>query len=149
MQISIHDFQAFPKPSHKLALYFYLVDFSSREVQGKARLYTPKKPNELLQTQEISVEVEFDAIQNLTFSDFTDQTGFQFIPLDSETDYWVNGQVESVFEENEGVACHGFIVTTLDAKFWIPDVEISYPSVTIGQWVQFTVIGLTLWDVNY
>lgn len=149
MQISIHDFQVLPKPSHKLAVLCYLVEFASREVQGKAQFYTSKKPNELRQTQEISVEVEFDAIQNLTFSDLTDQRGFQFIPLRSETNYWVSGQVESVFGEIEGVPCQGFIVTTRDAKFWIIDGEVSYPSVNIGRWVQFTITGLTLWDVNY
>ncbi len=149
MQISIHDFQVLPKPSHKVALHFYLVDFSSREVTGKAQLYTSKKPNELRQTQEISVEVEFDSIQNLTFPGLTDQRGFQFIPLGSETNYWVNGQVERAFEEIEGVPCQGFIVTTRDAKFWIIDGEVSSPSVNIGQWVQFTVTGLTLWDASY
>lgn len=149
MQISIHDFQVLPKPSHKVALHFYLVDFSSREVQGKAQLYTSKKPNELRPTQEISVEVEFDSIQNLTFSDLTDQRGFQFIPLDSETNYWVNGQVERAFEEIEGVPCQGFIVTTHNTRFWITGEEVSSSSVNKGQWVQFTVIGLTLWDASY
>lgn len=149
MQISIHDFQVLPKPSHKVALHFYLVDFSSREVTGKAQLYTSKKPNELRQTQEISVEVEFDSIQNLTFPGLTDQRGFQFIPLDSETNYWVSRQVERAFEEIEGVPCQGFIVTTRDAKFWIIDGEVSCPFVNIGQWVQFTVTGLTLWDASY
>ena len=148
MQISIHDFQVLRKPSPKWPVFCYLVDFASREVTGKARLYTSKKPNELRQTQKMSVEVEFDAIHNLTFLDFTNQRGFQFIPLDSETNYWVSGEVESVFEEIEGVECQGFIVTTLDAKFWIIDGEVSGPFANVGQWVQFSVMGLTLWDAN-
>lgn len=150
MDISIQHFQMPERLfGHKSNVLRYLVDFNSLEVTGKAWLYTAKKPKELGKIQTISVEVEFDAIQNLTILESSAEKIIQFESLDSEMNYWVVGQVESVFEENEGIECHGFIVTTLDAKFWIPDVEISYPSVAIGQWVQFIVTGLTLWDVNY
>ena len=73
---------------------------------------------------------------------------YQIYALETEKDYTVVGTVRDLFDKVSGVPCSGFDVTTNTARFTIVDAQILPIKVKVGDWVRFTILGLTLWDTD-
>ena len=147
MQISVQTYIQPTRVSFKLP-NCYDIDFTSAEVKGKAKLYTGKKPQDFQKNSNIAVELDFDDIQNLVVLPVSKENHYQIDALETEQAYTVVGTVRDLFDEVSGVACSGFDVTTNTARFTIVDAQILPIKVKVGDWVRFTILGLTLWDTD-
>jgi hypothetical protein len=130
---------------HEHGLTMYQVEFESEVTSGQTLLHSHADPCSLLPGSQISVETSQSKVVDFHVLSNPNQlhTG-RLTPLGTDNDYEVVGLVAVLYDEVFHVD-----VEPGSCSFAIGFEEISPTSVAEGNWVEFKVIGLELWDEHF